>query len=599
MFSTGRGKFVLVLFFIFTATAVFGARVFAQNTSDFQRKPPVNVKEGPHFVLSLYHFNLQTVFENTEAKNRLVRQAFDPLLDLYLKHPDWGCDISLDGMFVDFIAAYYPNVMEKLRKLVTQGQVELVAFNYVNTLAMAFPLHDHEWGDRLTEDAFGRLGIQRAPVAFLEEGQFGAGVAYTMKSRGFYAAVVPASTLDTFHKGVQIAPLYRAWQGFVVPAGANFKRSDFSVDWNYFGVGDTALTNGKPLAEPEFALSAAAVQKHEKRLADFAAKKYIVCRITDYVKYVRTTKFAPTDLPVLPDSTWGGSVTSDFFLWMGWYASPVEKDIENLSAAYEARNELVLTETLISYAKKQGADTSPEESLIRDAWKAVLLSESTSCTGPAPGFDETEACLALTSQARDTAVDIIRSLKMKINLSAVEIDSYSGEVKPASNAAEEKYPPVECPLKPAVLGASDNYTIKCSKVSETETTMTVTFTPARWGLSTVSIVFPMKGNRLQFSPGMMETYYADFALTDFTTNLFVLPLANGLVGLGDGKTFIITHNTTSHLAAHVDAAQKAVALVIKNAPTRQYSLDLSIVRADAGTALQTANRMNTFPHGLR
>ena len=53
------------------------------NAPGFKRATnPAKVKEGPRFAVSFYQFNSQYVVENNQAKNRIVRESFEPLLDV-------------------------------------------------------------------------------------------------------------------------------------------------------------------------------------------------------------------------------------------------------------------------------------------------------------------------------------------------------------------------------------------------------------------------------------------------------------------------------------------------------------------------------------
>lgn len=589
-----RSKIIIAMLFL----ALFAfAPCLAQE--GILRSDPRSVKMRPTFVLSLYNFNIQYVIGDSQTQNRIVRESLEPLLDMYLRHPDWGCDVGMQALFLDFLDAFYPDVLKKLRTLVERGQVEVVSYNYEHTLALAYPRHDWDWGNRLTNAVFERLDLKRAPVAYLHEAQFGWGVADTMKDGGAAAAVVSAGTIERLHGAEALSPLYKYKEGYVIPAPSAFVNTWFGVQWNYFGYGEAALTNPPSPTQPNFAFDSTKAAEHERKIMSLASNEgYRIARISDFVDFAGKTSFTPPAMPPVPDSNRGGEDTAGFFLWMGWYMSPLEKDYEALAAAYAARNELVLAETLISYAKTQGADTLAEESLLVDAWRAALRAEAAGATGWHPEGFEVTFVLDVAKQAHETAVNIIRNLKIKLGMSAVEIDASTGTVTPAPTTSNE--PPISnCPVYPVITGALDGYSAACRRISDTETEMTLGLSPQRWGLSLVVVAFPLLGNRLQFSPGLMEQSLADYGFADFKQTEFVLPLSNGLVGLGDGKTFVITHNDTSHLAAHVSFAGKTVSFKIKDAPAQIFTLKFSIVTGDASVAVNTANRINTFPKGLR
>ena len=386
----------------------------------------------------------------------------------------------------------------------------------------------------------------------------------------------------------------------MLPAGESFKTTWFAVEWNYFGYGEAALTDPTSPTQPGFKRDAAKIAAHEQKLADRAAQPGArVARIADYVKYAVTTRYTAPQLPPLPDSNWGGEASGDFFMWMGWYASPTERDFEVLSGNYAARNELVLAQTLAAHAREQGLETAAEESLLVDAWRAMLRAQAAGATGWHPSGEEAGKSLEYAAQARETAANIIRSLKIKLEMSAVDINAFDGVVTNIYTAEDRKDPLIECPIYPVVDGVAENFTVACERTGLTEARLTVAVTPRRWGLSLVKITFPLMGDRLQFSPALMETSSVDYSFADFTTGSFVLPLSNGLIGLGDGKSFLIIHNDTAHVAAHVMPGQGAISFMIKNAPAQNFIFTFTIFSGTLREAVEKANRINTFPSGLR
>src|SRR4051812_39200200 len=79
------------------------------------------------FGLSLYHWNVQYVLGSRETEDALVLQSFEPIVDLYLKHPTWKVTFEMQGYMVEVMAERHPGVLKKLKVLVDNGQVELVS----------------------------------------------------------------------------------------------------------------------------------------------------------------------------------------------------------------------------------------------------------------------------------------------------------------------------------------------------------------------------------------------------------------------------------------------------------------------------------------
>src|ERR1043166_7050237 len=60
------------------------------------------------FGLSLYHWNVQYVSGSRETEDALVKQSFDPVLDLYLAHPTWHTTFEMQGYMVEVLAERFP-----------------------------------------------------------------------------------------------------------------------------------------------------------------------------------------------------------------------------------------------------------------------------------------------------------------------------------------------------------------------------------------------------------------------------------------------------------------------------------------------------------
>ncbi len=87
--------------------------------------------EAPRkFALAVFHFNIQYVvggligflptaepvaaweLDEPAVEDQIVRESFEPVLDLFLAHPSWGTDIELQGLFLEILEARHPDVLE-------------------------------------------------------------------------------------------------------------------------------------------------------------------------------------------------------------------------------------------------------------------------------------------------------------------------------------------------------------------------------------------------------------------------------------------------------------------------------------------------------
>lgn len=177
------------------------------------------------YALSMFHFNVQYVagglrgFFTTpdpkldlsaeEVEDRIVRESFEPVLDLVAKHPTWGADVELQGYMLDVLDARHPDVLEKLRSLGKSGQIEVVSFHYSDQLFMAHAPEDWRRSAALDRATFERLDVPLSGAVFCQEGQGGPGMAAAMKENGYDTLVFPKNLFSYQHGPGARAPLYK------------------------------------------------------------------------------------------------------------------------------------------------------------------------------------------------------------------------------------------------------------------------------------------------------------------------------------------------------------------------------------------------------
>jgi hypothetical protein len=120
----------------------------------------------------------------------------------------------------------------------------------------------------------------------------------------------------------------------------------------------------------------------------------------------------------------------------------------------------------------------------------------------------------------------------------------------------------------------------------------------------VAVTFPRYEDVLRYTPALsdrevLEQPLSSFALQDGKA---ILPLPNGLIGLGNGW-WAIKHCTFVHLAAVIpckDGAPKVVRFVDETAiPGDSRTWIFSVLQGTKDQALALANRLNSFPVVMR
>ena len=156
---------------------------------------------SPKFALAMMHFNVQYVagglkgffstpdptidLDAEQVEDAIIRESFEPVLDLFLAHPSWATNVELQGYMLDVMAARHSDVLDKLRTLAKAGQIEVVSFHYSDQLFLAYPHQDWERSVALDQATFAKHDIPLGKAVFCQEGQAGIGQASAMAAHGY------------------------------------------------------------------------------------------------------------------------------------------------------------------------------------------------------------------------------------------------------------------------------------------------------------------------------------------------------------------------------------------------------------------------------
>ena len=93
-------------------------------------------------ALGLHHFNIAYVAGNEASYHRQVREALLPFLQMLERHPSWQTTIEMSGFSLEFLAQHYPNILDYIKSLIENGQIELISCTYAPQLWIAYPFED-------------------------------------------------------------------------------------------------------------------------------------------------------------------------------------------------------------------------------------------------------------------------------------------------------------------------------------------------------------------------------------------------------------------------------------------------------------------------
>ncbi|RMD97955.1 MAG: hypothetical protein D6812_14330 [Deltaproteobacteria bacterium] len=517
----------------------------------------VPLHAAPHrFALALYHFNLQYVAGAGERnEDRVITESFEPLLDLFLAHPEWGADFELQGYMIEVIRDRHPGVLEKLVRLTVNGQIDLVSFHYSDQLFLAFPRKDIEVSIEMTKEVFEEAGLPLSGVVFTQEGQFGEGMLSVMRDQGYSIGILPKNLFHHLHPGEPAGPLFTHRGVDVLIGGEGFEAQTPSgplqVVWTYMGDGELLATNGAdPYLGPLFREWPKAVAEYEQELADLEAAGYEISTISHYVDAVRALGVLPAPLPPPLDGTWQPKDTNNVFRWMGgrgvfvWW----EADNEIRTGNMLARHTLLAAETLLAHAAEAGIDPAPFARRLENAWRDQLFGEVSDATGWNPIRIEVEYGRSHSEAARMTAQGVIDDLLAALDLPAASIDTATGAVTLPQDPPS-CLPRAEPPIPLQVTAPGRRTKVSWCRVSGDLTYDVVTIAFGAGVQRTVSVDFPFTVDTIAYTPALLDEIVS-YPRSAFGFEETGLPLANGLIEITPGR-FLVKDTRRVHVAAIV------------------------------------------------
>ncbi len=100
-----------------------------------------NPKSG-HISLGLVFHNHQPVGQSNEVFEDIYRHAYEPLLAALERHPGVRVGLHYTGSLLDWLREARPDFVERLRRLVARGQVEMLSGGYYEPILPAIPDDD-------------------------------------------------------------------------------------------------------------------------------------------------------------------------------------------------------------------------------------------------------------------------------------------------------------------------------------------------------------------------------------------------------------------------------------------------------------------------
>ncbi|MEJ7734003.1 MAG: hypothetical protein WKG00_33010 [Polyangiaceae bacterium] len=570
--------------------------------------------EDHKFALSMLHFNVQYVagglngffitpnpeldLSAAQVEDNIIRQSFEPVLDLFAKHPTWGIDLEMQGYMLDVMAERHGDVLDKLRALAEAGQAEVVSFHYSDQLFLAYPREDWVRSQALTAAAFAKHGIPLGKTVFCQEGQAGPGMAAAMEEAGYQTLLFPKNLFGYQHgHETPIEPLYRFGNiDLLFSRGTSWQGPSDSIEVDFWFVDDGELLatgDFDPYIAEFFFEDEAAVAEKEAELLGLEAAGYRIATVGEYVQTIRPLLEARPQAPPLLDGTWQPDTTDGIARWLGgsgiWADDERDNDVRSLGAL--AHRELVAAETAAAAA---GLDARGE---LDGAWRLLVLGQVTDASGINPFRGEIEYGLAHASEVLRIAREVL--LRAHAVLSAdgtpLSIDTAAGTVTPAGPSPAAP-PEVEPQLALGIEPGNRDVEERWWDLGGGAYRVMLRFGPSIDERS-IAVTFPGQageGGDLVYTPGLAEAP-VQLARDGFLFDHFQLALSDGLIGLGPGA-FVIKDMARVHIAATVRRDSGDVRFQDDTAPYGQDSTWVfQVVLGDQAQAAAAARALNVLP----
>lgn len=565
------------------------------------------------YALSMFHFNIQYVAGGLEGfvpffgplpgweinaiavEDMIVKESFEPILDMLMDHPTWAQTLELQGYFIDVLAERHPDVLAKLKTLADNDQVELVSFHYSDQLFLAFSYEDWRRSVELTQAVFADNDLPLSGTVFCQEGQAGQALAEAMETYGYETMVWPKNLWSYQHGDFNADPYYDFGNIKMVAGGkgVNDPINGVYVNWTFLGDGELLATGDwDPYFPWFFHYKPEAVDEYEEHLQDLVDDGYIIGRVGDYIAALENAGVPASEHPPLLDGTWQPGSTDGTSLWMGgrglWAVGERDNYVRTTNAI--AHRELLAAQTIHDQANLN------KQTVLDEAWRLLALSQVTDASGINPFRGEIEYGIAHAAEALRISREIIEEGKTALSMDNVIIDTDTGSVTEGmldDTAPPETVPPIDLEI---VANGREVEQIWYEMSQDPPIYKGVlSFSKVNSGADRrIIVTFPGTDGPILLSPGLKESEVASFDRSIFVFEHFYMPLPNGLIGLGD-DWFAIKDQAYVHLAAQIFTASPDVVFSDETAPWNDSDVYVFYLVQGQSDALDLANSLNTTP----
>jgi hypothetical protein len=382
------------------------------------------------------------------------------------------------------------------------------------------------------------------------------------------------------------------------------------VTWTYLDDGDMMAYPPDPYFAPFSTKEQIAnnIAAYESKLMDLEQQGFKITSVGDFVAHLKDRGVEQPAFPPILDGTWQPIDTDSVWRWMGGrsvapYAN-LERDNIVRSYNYRARTDCAAAQALLDEARKQGKQTNSLDPVMKSAWKELMLGEVTDATGITPWQGEFNYGIVHTDNAEAGATQVTSGALGLLGWPHAKIDLSTGAVEHIESIpSESALITATAPFDVSLLAPTRTNSYNWYEAGDNTYRLDVAFGPAadkegtKAASSTVTLSFPRYEERYRYSPALLDGEVADLDMAqfDYQAPEVYLPLANGLIGLGNGW-WVVKDSRKINLAAKIPIADKFIQFVDATAdPANGDGWTFYVIKGDKTAALDLARRTNTGP----
>ena len=149
-------------------------------------------------VFALFHLNLAFSSIEEEQRAAVVRNCYDPLLDMAERHGPIG--IEATAYTLQAIEKCDPSWIVRLHRLIEAGKAELIGSGYAQVIGPLVPADVVAANLRLGNQAYQRLLGRKPAIALVNEQAYSGGLVGQYLDAGYEALLVDWDNVANFHQ---------------------------------------------------------------------------------------------------------------------------------------------------------------------------------------------------------------------------------------------------------------------------------------------------------------------------------------------------------------------------------------------------------------